>query len=134
MATKNVTMHEAIEKYLAHLEATAKPPTRRVYAKILKLVEEHFGADRDLRKMMPAHAAAFLRSDAVEKKPDGKPRAPVSAEQIRRVLRQVLQFAKAEGLIDTIPLPKDEAAKAAKADARKAKAGTGNAVEGDAVD
>ena len=107
------TLKEGIEAYIGHLQAQGKKGTTiGVYKKALALAAGHFGEDRDLARMLPAHAAGFLKSDAVLKKPDGAERAEISVEQIRRVFRQMLTFCRDKGLIESLPLPKDELAKA----------------------
>ena len=107
------TLKEGIEAYINHMQAQGKKGTTvGVYKKALALAASHFGEDRDLGKMLPAHAAKFLKSDAVLKKPDGTPRAEISVEQIKRVFRQMLTFCRDKGLIENLPLPKDELAKA----------------------
>jgi len=49
----------------------------------------------------------FLKSDSLLKKPNGKQRAELTVKQIVRVLRMFLEWAQAQGMIETLPFPKN---------------------------
>jgi hypothetical protein len=102
-------LKEAVQAYLASLqESSSSATTQKTYARCLDLALAHFGEDRDLKKLLAAHVARFFASDAVNKKPDGSPRAKLSVDQVRRVFRQMLTHCHEKGLIDAVPLPRAE--------------------------
>ena len=108
MSGKKLTLAAGVTAYLEHLRKAGKSKnTIGVYKRCLDLAVEHFGAEKDLRKMLPVHVAGFFKSDAVLKKPDGSPRARLSVEQNIRVLKQLLVFCHEKGMIEALPLPKD---------------------------
>ena len=122
MTTKNITMKEAAEKYLAHIGETGKNErTVYTYGMDLKLAVEYFGEDKAVAKIMPVHVAAFFKADSVTKlirepKKEGEARrerdkSPITITKTKRVFRQMLVFCKEQGWIDKVPLPKDELAR-----------------------
>ena len=122
MTTKTITIKEAAEKYLANLREVGKNErTIYTYNKDLELALAFFGPDKDIAKILPVHVAAFFKSDIVNKliyepKKEGearreRPKSPITITKTRRVFRQMLVFCKDQGLLDRVPLPKDELAK-----------------------
>ncbi|MCC6158877.1 MAG: hypothetical protein IT350_12565 [Deltaproteobacteria bacterium] len=107
--SERYTLRQGVDGYLARLaEMGASEATRSTYARCLQIAVDHFGEDRDLRRMIAAHVAGFFKSDPVTKKPDGSPRAGLSIAQIKRAFRQALAHAHECGKIDAVPLPRDE--------------------------
>ena len=107
--SERYTMRQGVDGYLARLaEMGASEATRGTYKRCLDLALAHFGEDRDLRKMIPAHVSRYFGSDAVLKKADGSPRAALSVAQIKRAFRQMLAHAHETGHVDAVPLPRAE--------------------------
>jgi hypothetical protein len=103
-----ITLHDAAQAYLQHLKATGKTDaTVYTYGKDFELIEGHFGAERKLTAILPAHVGKFFKTDAFLKKPNGEDRAQPTIDKTRRVLRMFLVWAKERGHLDTLPLPKD---------------------------
>ena len=122
MTTKNITIKEAAEKYLANLGEVGKNErTIYTYNKDLELALAFFGPEKLITKIMPVHVAAFFKSDLVNKliyepKKEGEARrerdkSPITITKTKRVFRQMLVFCKDQGWTDKVPLPKDELAK-----------------------
>lgn len=106
MSTKNLS--EAIQEHLTHLKEIGKrPSTVSTTARSLKLLEDHLGPDKDLRKILTVHVAGFFSCEAATTL-RGKPRAEASILQIRRIVRQALVWWHEQGLIEKLPLPKDQ--------------------------
>ena len=121
------TLKEAGPKYLEHLEAAGKNPrTVETYRRQLAVLAGFFGEDKKLAAIRPADVGRFLKSDALLKKPgSGKPRAEQTVKQIVRVLRMMLEWAHAQGLVETVAFPKDAMPKRRRRAADSA-AGAGN--------
>jgi len=122
MTTKTTTIKEAAEKYVAHLTELGKNErTVITYGRHLDLAVAHFGEGKDIAKILPVHVSAFFKSDAVNKlirepKKEGearteRPRSHHTIDQTKRVFRMMLVFCKEQGLLDKVPLPKEELAK-----------------------
>jgi len=122
MTTKTTTIKEAAEKYVAHLTELGKNErTIITYGRHLDLAIAHFGEGKDIAKILPVHVSAFFKSDAVNKlirepKKEGearteRPRSHHTIAQSKRVFRMMLVFCKEQGLLDKVPLPKEELAK-----------------------
>ena len=123
MTTEIVTLKQAAEKYLANLRELGKNETTvTTYGRHLDLAIAFFGESKDLAKMLPAHVAAFFKSDAVNKtirepKKEGEQRierirSHHTSDQTRRVMKQLLVFCVEQGIIEKTPLPKSEQGKA----------------------
>ena len=80
---------------------------RRIPIPHFELIEGHFGAERKLTAILPAHIGKFFKSDALLKKPSGADRAKPTTDKTKRVFRMFLFWAKEQGHIDNVPLPKD---------------------------
>jgi len=107
MATE-ITLHDAAEAYLAHLKTEGKSEaTVYTYRKDVELIESFLGKDRQLAKIIPANVGKFFKSDTLLKKPSGAERAKNTTDKTKRVLRMLLVWAKEQGYIDSLPLPKD---------------------------
>jgi len=113
MSKKVTTLKEAVEKYMEHLVADGKTErTRYTYHMDLKLALEHFGEDKNLTKLIPAQVAGFFKSDLVNKVPkSGRDKSPITVTKTLRVFRQMLVFCRDQGLIERLPLTKEEASK-----------------------
>ncbi len=102
-------LKDGVEAYVKKLaDDGASAATQATYKRCLRIAVDHFGEDRDLKRMIPAHVARFFGCDAVVKKPDGAARAALSVAQIRRAFRQMLAHAHEAGHIDAVPLPRGE--------------------------
>ena len=109
MSEETVTLKKAADAYLEHLAATGtKPSTINVYRKALDLAITHFGEEREFSSILLPQVGKFYASEAVNKLPNGKPKADPTVKQIKRVFRQCLEFAKSKGWITDLPIPKAE--------------------------
>jgi hypothetical protein len=77
------------------------------HGKDLEQVEAFFKPDRKLRSILIPHVGSFLKSDALLKMRGDKDRSEVTVRKTVRVFRTFLVWAKEQGYIDKLPLPKD---------------------------
>jgi len=102
------TLKEAGPKYFDHLQAAAKNQrTVDTYRRQFDVITGFFGEGKKLTAIRPADVGRFLKSDHLLKKPNGKERAEPTVKQIVRVLRMFLEWAQAQGMVETLPFPKD---------------------------
>ena len=108
-----IVITTGIEEYLAYLEVAGKSPsTIGTARRTMALLQQHFGPEKIISKILTVHVAGFFKSEAATMQPgkDGpKPRALPSVLQIRRIVRDALVFWHASDYLDSVPLPKDEA-------------------------
>ncbi len=72
-----------------------------------------FGPDKKLVNILPAHVAKFYQSDALLKvTKNGKERSPRTVNKTRMVFKCLLKWAKEQGYIETLPLPKKKVSQA----------------------
>ena len=103
-----ITLKDAGLKFFEGLQATAKNQrTVATYKREFEVVTGFFGDDKNVAAIRPADVGRFLKSDALLKKPSGTERAGPTIKQIVRVLRVFLEWAQAQGLVETVALPKD---------------------------
>jgi site-specific recombinase XerD len=102
------TLHEAVLEHLDYLKAQGKSGrTIYTYGKDLEQVEAFFKPDRKLRSILTPHVGSFLKSDALLKMHGDKDRSEITIKKTVRVFRTFLVWAKEQGYIDKLPLPKD---------------------------
>ena len=102
------TLHEAVLEHLEYLKAQGKSDrTIYTYGKDLEQVEAFFKPDRKLRSILTPHVGSFLKSDALLKMHGDKDRSEITVKKTVRVFRTFLVWAKEQGYIDKLPLPKD---------------------------
>jgi site-specific recombinase XerD len=102
------TLHEAVHEHLEFLKAQGKTDrTIYTYGKDLEQVEAFFKPDRKLRSILIPHVGSFLKSDALLKMRGDKDRSEITVKKTVRVFRTFLVWAKEQGYIDKLPLPKD---------------------------
>ncbi len=108
MQSDPMTLALLIELYLSDLTQQGKHPcTLYTYGKDCQQILAHFGAQRKLRNIMPAHIARFYKSSELLCIPKtGKSRAPATIAKTKRVLRQLLTWAHHYNHLSTLPLPK----------------------------
>jgi len=80
---------------------------REDYGKALEVIAGFFGEAKALKALRPADIGRFLKSDALLKKPNGKERAKPTIDQIVRVLRMLLEWAQAQGHVQTLAFRQD---------------------------
>ena len=103
-----LTLKGAAPQFIEHLRAAGKKEqTLRTYGTALEVVAGFFGEGKSLKAIRPADVGRFLKSDALLKKPNGKERAEPTVKQIVRVLRMFLEWAQAQGMVETVAFPKD---------------------------
>ncbi len=104
----DITLQEAAEQYLKSLEDACKSPrTLYTYGQDCKQMIAYFGADKKLTNILPAHVAKFYKSDELLKIPkNGRNRAPKTVNKTKMVFRGLLTWAKEQGYINGLPLPK----------------------------
>jgi len=102
------TLHEAIEEHIEHLKSQGKSErTIYTYSKDFEQVEAFFKPDRKLRSILIPHVGSFLKSDTLLKMRGDKDRSEITVKKTIRVFRTFLVWAKEQGYIDKLPLPKD---------------------------
>lgn len=108
---QEMTLQEAIQLYLESLVMAGKSPrTIYTYQKDCEQMLAFFGPDKKLVNIIPAHVAKFYHSDALLKvAKTGKERAPRTVNKTKMVFKCLLNWAKEQGQIETIPLPKAKA-------------------------
>lgn len=104
----NKTLHDAVLEHLEYLKGQGKSErTLYTYGKDLEQVEAYFGPDKKLSAILIPHVAGFLKSDALLKMSGDKGRSEITVKKTIRVFRAFLVWAKEQGYIDKLPLPKD---------------------------
>lgn len=105
-----LTLQEATEQYLKTLaEAGKSSRTLYTYGKDCEQMLDFFGPDKKLINILPAHVAMFYKSDALLRiSKNGKNRAPKTINKTKMVFRSLLNWARAEGHIERLPLPKED--------------------------
>lgn len=108
---EDITLQEAIERFLQALEEAGKSPrTLYTYGKDCEQMLAFFGHDKKLSNIIPAHVARFYKSDELLKIPkNGKDRAPKTINKTKMVFKGLLTWANEQGYIDGLPLPKAKA-------------------------
>jgi site-specific recombinase XerD len=102
------TLHEAIQEHLEYLKSLGKTErTLYTYGMDLQQVEAFFKPDKKLRSILTPHVGSFLKSDALLKMRGDKDRSAITVKKTIRVFRTFLVWAKEQGYIDKLPLPKD---------------------------
>jgi len=96
------------ERFLQHLEAIGKSrATVFSYSIDLGVATRAFGGDTDARTINKEQIAEFFASDRVTKTRTGKAKSELTINKTRRVARQAFEWAAAEGMIDSSPIPAD---------------------------
>jgi len=80
---------------------------RRAPIPHLEQVEAFFGPGKKLSAILIPHVSGFLKSDALLKMRGDKDRSEITIKKTVRVFRTFLVWAKEQGYIDKLPLPKD---------------------------
>ena len=102
------TLHEAVQEHLEYLKGQGKSErTLYTYSKDLEQVEAFFGPGKKLSAILIPHVSGFLKSDALLKMRGDKDRSEITVRKTVRVFRTFLVWAKEQGYIDKLPLPKD---------------------------
>lgn len=102
------TLHEAIQEYLDYLKGLGKSErTLYTYGMDLQQVEAYFGAEKKLSSILVPHVSGFLKSDVLLKMRGDKERSEITVKKTVRVFRTFLIWAKEQGYISKLPLPKD---------------------------
>jgi hypothetical protein len=106
---QTITLNYAVESYLNHLgDLNKKEATIGVYRRSLDIALLYFGTEKDITGIMLPHAGKFFNSEQVNKHPNGRPKAKPTIMQTKRVFRQCLEFAKEQGWLQNLPIPKSE--------------------------
>ena len=102
------TLHDAVHEHLEYLKGQGKSErTLYTYSKDLEQVEAFFGPDKKLSAILIPHVSGFLKSDALLKMHGDKDRSEITVKKTIRVFRTLLVWAKEQGYIAKLPLPKD---------------------------
>lgn len=105
-ATGGVSLTALGERFLKHLEAIGKSrATVFSYSIDVGLFCRELGTEMDVATITADRFAEFFASDAVTKTRTGKPKSKLTIDKSRRVARQVLEFAVADGIIEKSPVP-----------------------------
>ncbi len=111
---KEMTLQEAAQLYLESLIAAGKSSrTIYTYGKDCEQMLTFFGPDKKLVNILPAHVAKFYQSDALLKvAKNGKERSSRTVNKTKMVFKCLLNWAKEQGYIETLPLPKKKVSQA----------------------
>ena len=102
------TLGQAMVEYLEQLKTDGKSErTIYTYSRDAEQIIGFFGSDRKLSAILTPHVGKFLKSDALLRLPNGTERAEPTVRKTVRVLRMFLVWARDNGYIDKLPLPKD---------------------------
>ncbi len=105
--TPNITLKGAIQAYMECLAKAGKSPrTLYTYGKDFEQIQRFFGPDKPLTSIMKFQVGKFMKSDELLALTNGKPRAPQTVKKTYRVLCMFFKWAKQEGLIEAVPIPK----------------------------
>ena len=81
------------------------------YGKDLEQIRAFFGEEKELKKILIPHVGKFLKSDELLKKrgKDGEllVRAKPTIDKTKRIFRMLMVWAKEQGYIEHLPLPKE---------------------------
>ncbi len=75
------------------------------YGNDLKQITAFFGEDKEIDKVLIPHVGRFLKSDELLKKKD-LDRAKPTIDKTIRFFRMLMLWAKEQGYIENLPLPK----------------------------
>ncbi len=102
------TLHVAIEEHIEYLKSQGKSErTLYTYGKDFEQIEAYFGPEKKLGSILIPHVSGFLKSDALLKMHGDKDRSEITVKKTIRVFRTFLVWAKEQGYITKLPLPKD---------------------------
>ena len=105
MSPKQITLKNAAESYIQHLQDKGqKPSTVGTARRTLALLVAEMGEEKDVAKILPVHVNKFFHSEAATTL-KGKPRAEPSVLQIRRVVRAALVHWHHRRWLASVPLP-----------------------------
>ena len=108
MEASTMTLKNAVAAYITHLEETGqKPSTVGTARRTMDLLIADMGEGKVVGKILPVHVSGFFKSETATTR-NGKPRAPASVLQIRRIVRAALVWWHEQGWCSTVPLPADE--------------------------
>jgi hypothetical protein len=120
----SINLKDGAAQYIEHLDANGKKPsTVGTARRTMDLFVGHMGEAKEVGKILPVHVAGFFKSEAATTL-KGKPRAQASILQIRRIVRGALVYWHEQGLLDSVPLPKEEKKFLEPRKSKKAKAET----------
>ena len=106
---ETITLKKAVDAYLAHLaDSGTKATTVKVYERVLELAITHFGADKKLSGILLTQVGKYYASDLINKHENGRPKAEPTIKQNKRVFRQCLEYAKDQGWVQNLNIPKSE--------------------------
>ncbi|MBI5364690.1 MAG: hypothetical protein HZA53_16055 [Planctomycetes bacterium] len=106
--TTGLTLGELADRYLRHLETRgATLSTRFSYHLELWVALDVLGRHTPVSDLTLERLAAFYTCDRVTKTRTGQPKAHVSVEKTRRVLRQALVWVQGAGMIEKAPVLED---------------------------
>jgi len=109
MEQQTPTLKEAVEQYLTYLtEIGKRPGTVATYGKDFELAVKHFGEDKKIDSFLPPHIVTFFKTDLVNKLPSGRDRAQPTILKTKRAVRMMFVWCKDKGMIDKLPIPKNE--------------------------
>ena len=102
------TLGQVMDQYLEYLKVEGKSErTLYTYGQDARQVIGFFGSDRKLTSILTPHVGKFLKSNALLRLSNGKERAEPTVRKTVRVLRMFLVWARENGYIEKLPLPKD---------------------------
>ena len=95
--------------YLDYLkEMGKKPGTIASYGKDFDLAIEFFGEDKTIDSIAVCNIGKLFKSDLVNKLKSGQDKAEPTIKKTKRAVRMMFTWAKDSGMINTLPIPKNE--------------------------
>ena len=96
--------HQAFFQYMA--DKGTIPSTLKTYRRDWGVIEDYFGGAKKLINILPVHIAGFAKSEALNEKADGNPKAQRTIDKTARVFRMFINFCLETGRISKNPIPK----------------------------
>ncbi len=98
---------KALDQYLDHLKKLAKSKmTLYTYGKDAEQIKAFFG-DKELNDLTKLWIGRFLKSEELNKSPNGKGRAPSTINKTVGFFRRFIEWCLAQGYLTESPLPKN---------------------------
>jgi len=96
--------HQAFFQYMADKGTMAS--TLKSYRRDWGVIEDYFGGTKKLVNILPVHIAGFAKSEELNEKADGNPKAQRTIDKTARVFRMFINFCLETGRISKSPIPK----------------------------
>ncbi len=100
-------INDSLSQYLKYLEKKGKSPmTLYTYGKDVEQIKAFFG-DKELNDLTKLWIGRFLKSEELNKSPNGKSRAPSTISKTIGFFRRFIEWSLEQGYLTESPLPKN---------------------------